>query len=83
MLRNAPEESKFLVSRAMPLPDIEIEVNDAKPPVDLSRMSGNESSKSSNVSVKDTFVVKIKKGIGGLGLSLSGGVGSPREFKGI
>lgn len=67
----------------MALPAIELQANHAKPPVDLSKTSGDELPKSSKVSVKDTFVVKIEKGIGGLGLSLSGGAGSAPEFKGI
>ena len=79
-------QSKLLISRALALPADELQVSHAKPPIDMSRMSGDESSKSSKssaVSAKDTFVVKIDKGIGGLGLSLAGGVGSSPEFKGM
>ena len=83
MLQSAPVRSTFLISRALSRSLTELQVNHGKPPVDVSRMSGDESSRSSNASVKDTFIVKIDKGIGGLGLSLSGGVGSAPEFKGI
>lgn len=82
VLQHAPAKSTFLVNRALGLTQDTFEANHIKPPIDASRLSGEESSRS-NGSVKDTFVVKIDKGIGGLGLSLAGGAGSPAEFKGI
>ena len=81
MLKNTPVQSTFLISRAWALPAEELQPFHIKPPIDTSRLSGDESSRS-NSSVKETFVVTVNKGMGGLGLSLSGGAGSAPEFKG-
>ena len=81
ILQQAPVQSKFVISKKLSMPASELQTIRVKPPIDVSRLSGDESSRS-NSSGKDAFVVQIDKGIGGLGLSLAGGAGSPPEFKG-
>ena len=77
VLRKAPEQTSLLVSRSMAIhPDILAE----KPPLPKLKL-GEKSPKRGN-SLHDEFVVEIKKGPGGLGLSLSGGAGAPPDFKG-
>ena len=83
VLRRAPEQTSLLISRSMAIHPDNLAEKPPLPKLKLGEKSPRRGNSFRNEAIRDEFVVEIKKGSGGLGLSLSGGAGAPPDFKGM